>query len=89
MIKSFEVWCLFSNNEFEGETSPWVYAAFESWDELFPWDECLELRVMSTWVWVIITMHCFKSFRGIVDIALRVSLDGICKDSYIKSIDVH
>ena len=65
------------------------YATFESWDELFLWDECLELWVMSTWVWVIITMHCFESFRGIVDIAPTVSLDGIRKDSYIKSIDVH
>ena len=36
-----------------------------------------ELRVMSTWVWVIITMHCFEYFRGIVDLAPRVSLDGI------------
>ena len=48
------------------------YATFESWNELFLWDECLELWVMSTWVWVIITMHCFESFRGIVDIAPRV-----------------
>ena len=39
--------------------------------------------------WVTITMHCLSLSVGIVDIAPRVSLDGIRKDSYIKSIDVH
>ena len=65
-IMSFEVWCLFSHIEFEGELSLWVMRPWVvRWAipmRRMSWVMSYELWVMSTWVWVIITMHCFWVF---------------------------
>ena len=70
-LKSFKVWCLFSHE----------ICGLESWELCDLWVvrwaipmrrmswvmsyQYFELWVIITWVWVIITMHCFESFRGI------------------------